>query len=65
MTAKEVKKGMKVKYHPIIGVGPGEDATVTSDVFEIGGTPCCKIDIRSGCVAVEALEYGEDEEKVG
>ena len=48
---------MKVKYHPIIGVGLGEDATVVSEVFEIGGTPCCMIDIRSGCVDLEALEY--------
>lgn len=57
MKANEVKVGMKVKYHPIIGVGPGEDATVVSEVFEIGGTPCCMIDIRSGCVDLEALEY--------
>ena len=55
MKAKDIKIGLKVIYHPIIGDEDGEPATITSEVFEIGNTPCCMIDIRSGCVAIEAL----------
>ena len=55
MKAADIKIGTKVIYHPIIGEEEGKEATVTSPVFEVCGTPCCMIDIRSGCVAIEAL----------
>lgn len=55
MEAKDIKIGTKVIYHPIIGDEEGEPATITSEAFDICGTPCCMIDIRSGCVDIESL----------
>jgi len=55
MKANDIKIGTKVIYHSIIGGKEGREATITSEVFEIGGTQCCMIDIISGCVAIEAL----------
>ena len=57
MKSENVKIGKAVIFHPIIGGPDGaERAVIKSEVFDICGTPCCKIDIRSGCVAIEALE---------
>ena len=56
MKASEITIGKKVKYHPFIGDSGYEIGTITSGVFSIGGTECCMIDIRSGCVAIESLE---------
>lgn len=55
MNASEIIVGKKVYYHPIIGGKEKKEATITSEVFEIGGTPCCMVDSVSGCVAIEAL----------
>lgn len=55
MKVNEIVIGKKVYYHPIIGDAEKKEATITSEVFEIGGTPCCMVDSVSGCVAIEAL----------
>ena len=55
MSKEEIIVGKKVYYHPIIGGDAKKEATITSEVFEIGGTPCCMVDTVSGCVAIEAL----------
>jgi hypothetical protein len=55
MEISEIVIGKKVYYHPIIGGKEKKEATITSEVFEIGGTPCCMVDTVSGCVAIEAL----------
>lgn len=55
MSIKDIVIGKKVYYHPIIGGTEKKEATITSEVFEIGGTPCCMVDSVSGCVAIEAL----------
>ena len=55
MKVSEIVIGKKVYYHPIIGGAEKKEATITSEVFEIGGTPCCRVDSVSGCVAIEAL----------
>ena len=55
MKVNEIVIGKKVYYHPIIGGAEKKEATITSEVFEIGGTPCCMVDSVSGCVAIEAL----------
>lgn len=55
MSKEEIVIGKKVYYHPIIGGAENKEATITSEVFEIGGTPCCMVDTVSGCVAIEAL----------
>lgn len=56
MKASDIKIGKKVIYHPIMDSPKGEPAVIKSEVFEICGTKCCMIDIRSSCVAIEALE---------
>lgn len=56
MKAQDIKIGKKVIYHPIIGDDYGEEAVITGESYEICGTICCFIDIRSGCVDIEALE---------
>lgn len=55
MSKEEIVIGKKVYYHPIIGGKEKKEATITSEVFEIGGTSCCMVDSVSGCVAIEAL----------
>jgi hypothetical protein len=55
MIKEEIVIGKKVYYHPIIGGEAKKEATITSEVFEIGGTDCCMVDTVSGCVAIEAL----------
>jgi hypothetical protein len=55
MEVNEIVIGKKVYYHPIIGGKEKKEATITSEVFEIGGTPCCMVDSVSGCVAIETL----------
>lgn len=56
MKVQDVKIGKKVIYHPIIGDKKGEKATITSEVYQMCGALCCKIDIRTGVVDIEALE---------
>lgn len=59
MKAKDIIIGKKVYYHPIIGGKEKKEATITSEVFVIGGTECCMVDSVSGCVAIEALSERE------
>ena len=59
MKAKDIIIGKKVYYHPIIGGKEKKEATITSEVFVIGGTDCCMVDSVSGCVAIEALSERE------
>lgn len=59
MKAKDIIIGKKVYYHPIIGGKDKKEATITSEVFVIGGTDCCMVDSVSGCVAIEALSERE------
>ena len=56
MKAKDIKIGKKVIYHPVIGEYYGEEAVITGDAYEMCGNICCSIDIRSGCVDIEALD---------
>ena len=56
MRKDEIKPGVKVWYHPVIGDPFRKEAEITSEAFEMCGTDCCMIDICSGCVDIEALE---------
>lgn len=56
MRPKDVKVGLKVIYHPIIGEPEGKETTITSEVYQVCGTDCCMVKDVSGCVDVEALE---------
>ena len=56
MDPKKVKIGKRVIYHPVIGGDYGEEAIIASEAYEMCGTYCCKIDIRTGVVDVEALD---------
>lgn len=56
MKKENVKYGILVKYYPTLGENKYEIAHITSEVYEICGTECCKINIRSGVVAIENLE---------
>ena len=59
MRKEDIVIGKKVNYHPIIGGSEKKEATITSEVFVIGGTDCCMVDTVSGCVAIEALSKRE------
>lgn len=56
MKKENVKYGIFVKYYPVLGEDKYEIAHITSEIFDICGTECCKIDIRTGVVAIENLE---------
>ena len=56
MTKSEANIGKKVWYHPIIGNANREEALITSEPFDMCGTTCCMIDIRSSVVDIESLE---------
>lgn len=56
MKASEIKIGKRVIYHPIIGDPKGRPAVIESEVYDICGSQCCMIDIRSGVVDIESLE---------
>lgn len=56
MKRNEIVIGKNVWYHPTIGNSYREAAVITSEVYDICGSECCKIDIRSGVVDIEALE---------
>ena len=56
MKVQDIKIGKKVIYHPVIGGDYGEKAVITGEPYEMCGTICCFINIRSGCVDIEALE---------
>lgn len=56
MEKEEIIVGKKVWYYPILGGSKREEAVITSEPFEMCGTVCCKIDIRSSVVDIENLE---------
>lgn len=59
MCKDEIVIGKKVYFHPIVGGDFKKEATITSEVFVIGGIDCCMLDIVSGCVDIEALSKRE------
>ena len=56
MKVKEIKKGMKVKYFPILGGAGYEVAEIVSEPFCVCGTVCVMLDIRSSCIDIDNLE---------
>lgn len=56
MKKEEIKKGKKVWYYPILGGEKKEAAVITSEPYEMCGTICCTIDIRTSVVCIENLE---------
>lgn len=56
MEKEDIIVGKKVWYYPILGGSKREEAVITSEPFEMCGTVCCKIDIRSSVVDIENLE---------
>jgi hypothetical protein len=56
MEKEDIIVGKKVWYYPILGGSKREEAVITSEPFEMCGTICCKIDIRSSVVDIENLE---------
>lgn len=59
MKENEITIGKKVYYHPIIGGPEMKSAEITSGVYEICGTKCCKIDIIAGVVDIASLSPRE------
>jgi hypothetical protein len=56
MTKEEIIIGTPVWYYPILGLPKKEEAVITSEPYEMCGTICCKINIRSSVVCIENLE---------
>ena len=56
MTKEEIIIGTPVLYYPILGLPKKEEAVITSEPYEMCGTICCKINIRSSVVCIENLE---------
>lgn len=56
MKKQDIKIGKSVKYFPILGGNKYEEATITGGPYEMCGTVCCMIDIRSSVVDIENLE---------
>lgn len=52
----EITKNKKVWYYPILGDTKREEAVITGEPFEMCGTTCCFINIRSAAVDIENLE---------
>ena len=62
----DIEIGKRVYYYPVVGKfnnSKAEAAIIESDVCEICGTLCCKIDIRSSVVALDNLSEEEFPEK--
>jgi hypothetical protein len=56
MTKEEIIIGTPVWYYPTLGLPKKEEAVITSEPYEMCGTICCKINIRSSVVCIENLE---------
>ena len=56
MKKEEIIAGTKVWYYPTLGDSKREEAVITSGPYEICGTVCCNIDIRSSVVCIDNLE---------
>jgi len=56
MKKEEIIVGAKVLYYPILGLPTKEEAVITTGPYEMCGTVCCKINIRSSVVCIENLE---------
>jgi len=59
MEKEEIIVGTKVWYYPILGDSKREEAVITSGPYEMCGTVCCKIDIRSSVICIDNLERQE------
>ena len=59
MTKEEIIIGTPVWYYPILGLPKKEKAVITSGPYEMCGTVCCNIDIRSSVVCIDNLEIQE------
>ncbi len=65
MKKEEIIVGTKVWYCPILGDSKKEEAVITSGPYEMCGTVCCNIDIRSSVVCIDNLknwQYNEQYE---
>lgn len=56
MNKEEIKIGKKVWYHPILNFPEKEEAIITTEPFDMYGTTCCFINIRTSVVNIENLE---------
>lgn len=56
MKKEEIIVGTKVWYYPTLGDSKREEAVITSGPYEMCGTVCCSIDIRSSVVCIDNLE---------
>ena len=56
MKKSEIIIETKVWYYPILGDSKREEAVITSEPYEMCGTICCKINIRSSVVCIDNLE---------
>ena len=56
MKREDIEYGKKVRYYPTLGVDKFKETKIISDVYEICGTECCKVDCVVGVVAIENLE---------
>lgn len=56
MTKEEIIIGTPVWYYPILDNSKREEAVITSGPYEMCGTVCCKISIRSSVVCIDNLE---------
>lgn len=56
MTKEEIKIGKKVWYHQILDFPKKEEAIITTEPFDMCGTICCFINIRTSVVDIENLE---------
>jgi len=66
LKVQDVEIGKRVFYYPWVDElenSKGEPAVITSGPCEISGTLCCRIDIRSGVVALRNLSEENIPEK--
>lgn len=55
MKQRDVKVGMLVRYHPIVGGRHDQNLYRVRDIGAIAGIPVAWLDGKSGCVSVDAL----------
>ncbi len=66
LKVQDVKPGKRVFYYPWVSEQEnpkGEPAMITGEACEVCGTLCCRIDIRSGVVALRNLSEENVPEK--
>ena len=60
MKKKSIRVGAKVWYYPILGGSERKAAIITSELFEMCGATCCKINILSSVVDIDNLKERND-----